>query len=530
VRWKRRVPGEIFNMTAQKSIAGKLISGSIYNYCGQIYIMALTIAAIPFIVHRLGAELYGVVALVQTISGLSGFVNLGIGRALTKYVAELYCKNEAERISRLFQTAWFTSIVSGTIAMMALVLPGKLIGTTLLKGVSESKINYEFAMIAAAIGLLLSLLNEAVASIPNACQRFDVLNIINITSCTFRYMGSVVAVRFGGSAREVLIINIAASLLSVSLMGICNKKLIPGLSYIPRFDWSSFKKLFAFSAPLLLSGISATVLARLDRIILAYYLPIIAISYYSLPYSLVERVSGGVGNITSVVFPFASELSAKNTWEKIRDLYLRSMRIMMLATLPIIICITMLANDILTQWLGPEFALNGRRVMIILGFASLVNAASAVPTVLCQGVGKPWLPAKYSIITSVLNVMANLILIPKYGIEGAAFGLLLPQLLLVPLFVVETNRLIGVSAREIIVQAYGRPILCSISMCVVIPIIQAYAKNLVMLFVVCLTAITIYLINGYGIGLRREERSALNEQIFKGMVAVTRLNPRKIWQ
>ena len=76
------------------SVSRQFFSNTILNYVGQGLILVLTFATAPYIVHHLGPELFGIVALVQVIAGFAGLLNLGVGRALTKYVSELHWKGE----------------------------------------------------------------------------------------------------------------------------------------------------------------------------------------------------------------------------------------------------------------------------------------------------------------------------------------------------------------------------------------------------------------------------------------------------
>src|SRR6266478_272792 len=106
-------------------VGRRLFSNTILNFGGQGLILILTFATAPFTVHHLGAEFFGIVALVQTVAGFAGFLNLGIGRALTKYVSELYWKHEYGQINELFTTAWATCIVGGSLGLLVLVGPQK---------------------------------------------------------------------------------------------------------------------------------------------------------------------------------------------------------------------------------------------------------------------------------------------------------------------------------------------------------------------------------------------------------------------
>src|SRR5258708_4183948 len=123
---------------AQKSGVGRrLLSNTLLNFGGQALILVLTFATAPFTVHHLGAEFFGIVALVQTVAGFAGFLNLGIGRALTKYISELYWKNEWNQINDLFRTAWTTCLAVGFLGLILLIVPRQAIGDAFFRGGPE---------------------------------------------------------------------------------------------------------------------------------------------------------------------------------------------------------------------------------------------------------------------------------------------------------------------------------------------------------------------------------------------------------
>ena len=97
----------------KKGVTGRFFTNTILNYVGQGLVMVLTFVTAPYTVHHLGPELFGILALVQLTAGFAGLLNLGIGRALTKYVSELYWKSDFHAINELFQTAWATCVLGG---------------------------------------------------------------------------------------------------------------------------------------------------------------------------------------------------------------------------------------------------------------------------------------------------------------------------------------------------------------------------------------------------------------------------------
>src|SRR5215469_5099236 len=123
--------------TRRSGVGRRLLSNTVLNFGGQLFILILTFATAPYIVHHLGAELFGIVALVQTIAGFAGFLNLGVGRALTKYVSELSWKQEWGQINELFRTAWAICIFAGAFGLLILAGPQQKIGDLFFRGGPE---------------------------------------------------------------------------------------------------------------------------------------------------------------------------------------------------------------------------------------------------------------------------------------------------------------------------------------------------------------------------------------------------------
>ncbi len=353
------------------------------------------------------------------------------------------------------------------------------------------------------------MLLEAVSALPTGVQRFDVFNTVNVISGTFRYLGSVVALALGGSVRSVLIINLLANVLAVVAFAVVSRRIVRGLAFWPTFHWDAFRKLFNFSLPLFFSALSALIVTRVDRFILAYYLPLASVAFYTLPYTLSEKAATGVANITSVVYPFASELHSKGSQEKVHELYLRSTKILTLITLPFSVILMAMPAQILRYWLGPEYAIQGATALCLLGAASFANAASAVATVTSLGTGDAWTPAAFAFASSVINIVTNVILIPRYGIDGAAWGALLPQALVTPVFVYVITRKLKFSLWQLLSHGFLRPAVCAAIQLAVILGLRPYVNSLVTLGGLGLASLGIYaLVSFYG-AITAEERGAL---------------------
>jgi O-antigen/teichoic acid export membrane protein len=138
-----------------------------------------------------------------------------------------------------------------------------------------------------------------------------------------------------------------------------------------------------------------------------------------------------------------------------------------------------------------------------------LNAASGVATVTSLGVGRAWIPSFFAIASSVVNLICNFILVPRYGINGAALGALLPQALVLPIFVFVVTRQLKFSSRELFSHGFLRPMICGFVQLLVLLALRRYVDSIVTLVVLCFASLAIYgLVALYG-AITREERNFL---------------------
>ena len=495
-------------------VSRRFFSNTILNYVGQGVILGLTFITLPYTVHHLGPEFFGILALVQVTAGFAGFLNLGIGRALTKYVAELYWKRDFQVINQLFQTAWTTSLITGAVALIILIAPRELLAEAFFRGGPEVDAVTAFAIYIAAFGLFTSIVLEVISAIPAALQRFDVCNAINVFVGIIRSLGPVIVLACGYSIRAVLIIVLASNLLAVLAFITSSRILLPGLSLLPRFSWPVFQKLFRFSLPLLSSALFSLIIVRVDRFILAYYMPLAAVTFFTLPYTIAEKAYTGVANVTSVVLPFTSELNSIGVHDKVHQLYLQSTKIMILVILPFTIILLTLPGPILRFWVGPEYAEQGTVILILLAAGTFLNAVSGIATATSLGVGRVWIPAIFAFAASVLSLVFNLALIPLYGINGAAFAFLLPQLMLGPLFVGVVTRMLNFSLWVLLRRGFLPPLICAAAQLFMLFFFRQYVNSLTTLGVLCFASLCSYGVLSFFLVITPHERSVLFRMMF----------------
>ncbi len=240
-----------------------------------------------------------------------------------------------------------------------------------------------------------------------------------------------------------LIANIAAA-----------KQLMPELRFRPSFSRRHFKEIFHFSKHVLIAKISGRIVGWADVGIIGYLRPVADVAYYGIPSSIKDKLWSLVANAAVVVFPAASSLSGSNQHARLRELYVRATKILVLFSLFPSLALFIYSRNFLTYWMGPAFAKFSTLAMELQMLACFASCLCLIPYTVLQSAGYVRATAQIAIFNSVCNVALFLGLIPHFGINGAAAGFLISQALTAPVLIHVSNRVLGVDWKSLFFRAF----------------------------------------------------------------------------
>ncbi|MGD1154274.1 MAG: flippase [Terriglobia bacterium] len=407
----------------QKGIAltgGLLARNTLLNVLGQAAPLVVALVTIPYIVRGLGEDGFGVLSLAWLLAGYFVLFEFGLGRAMTKFVAEALGKAEIETIAKLFWTTLGLHIVAGTVGGIALAAATpSLIGRVLNIPpplVAETRIT----MYIVALSVPLTMALGALTGLLQAAQRFDLLTAIQIPSTALGYLIPAVGValhfRLPGIVSFMLVSRLATAIVYLYLC----VKVFPQLRRIS-IDSRRIPTLLAFGGWVTVCNLLIPILVSLDRFLIGSLLSMTAVTYYTVPFTAVSKLNVLPGGLTTVTFPAFSAMASVEK-EAMERLYARSLKYLLLIMGPVVLTIILFSTNILRLWMGSEFAAKGSLVLQILALGMLLNGLSQIPANLLDGIGRPDLRAKLFMAYAVLYVGTLWFLIEKMGINGAALA------------------------------------------------------------------------------------------------------------
>lgn len=237
-----------------------------------------------------------------------------------------------------------------------------------------------------------------------------IIRIILYLSCL--YLGLSTVGIIASYSISLLIGLIAAIVLLVKIFPeIIDKKIKPQINV---------SEITNYSYPLFLSSFLAIFLNRTDILMLSYYLPADQISIYSISHKLAILIFFISSSSFAIFTPIMAKLFAKGELNEMNNISINVVYWVLIVTIPIFLCVTLFSEYLLGLF-GKDFLI-GKDSLIILSVSFLLNSILGFAGQLLGVLGKSKVILINSLMAGILNIILNLILVPKFGIIGAACG------------------------------------------------------------------------------------------------------------
>ncbi|MDZ4231170.1 MAG: flippase [Patescibacteria group bacterium] len=396
---------------SNQSTAQTIAKNTFWLSFGEITGRFLRVAIIFYAARILGVAGYGTFSYMTNLAAIiTVFSDVGLSSVLIREVA----KNKEQRAA-LFSTslALKTILVFFSLALI-------LLGTPFITGIPISN----FLIYAVAGLFLFDSLRRFGSSIFRAEERMELEAIINIFT-------QVVIV---GAGFAMLILNPSPEALALAYalgagLGFLATVyfLVPYVKNIfSNFDRSLVRSIVSAAWPMTIASIFGTLLVNIDTVMIGWFFDATQVGLYAAAqkpiaffYLLPAFIVGGL-------FPALSRLAGKNV-DKFKEVLERGLSMVMLMALPLSTGIFLTAEKISILFYGNEY-LGSAPSLRVLSITLLITfpATILIHSFFAHDQQKKLVPLW--IAGSVLNIFLNYLLIPVFGIVGAAWTSVIAQL------------------------------------------------------------------------------------------------------
>ena len=181
------------------------------------------------------------------------------------------------------------------------------------------------------------------------------------------------------------------------------------------------RELLSFSWPLIFASIAALITGWTDTLMLGYFSTATDVGIYNAALPTAQVLAVGSGAFTLIFMPVASELYARNREQDLRGIYSAVTKWILSIILPGFLLMALFSHSVLRILFGSEFMV-AAPALSILAFSFFIRSLFGLSGSLLQTYGRTKILMVCSFCTAGTNFILNFLLIPIYGINGAAIA------------------------------------------------------------------------------------------------------------
>jgi O-antigen/teichoic acid export membrane protein len=417
----------MINTSAQNTL-----KNSAYYAFGLILPVIILVFFTPIIISNLGVKEYGIYIFLNTVLTFLGLIDLGIGTATSKHVIEYYSSNQIDKLKKLLNSMNSIFLIQGLFYLIMCFCFGLIMFFFQIK--VSSGINYPLLfLIIGGTGFVGSIFGNFV-SLPITIQRQDIHIKIYSIFLILSNLSMLILVICGYKLVAILLSQLIFLLLSCLTYLFISKKIFKHLELKYEWDKKELIKNYKFALPVAFNNIASSSLVHFDKLLIPIFLGSAPLTYYSVPGSVAAKISQTSSSFSSLLFPITVNLHTLQNTDKIKRVYLRSVRLIAILSSAIAFSIIFVNDKILLYWLDESFVEQSSTVLILLVITNLILAIFSPLSNLLMAMGKMKFLTLSSFTMAIINIFALLILLPKYGINGAAWAYLISVLYIIGMF------------------------------------------------------------------------------------------------
>lgn len=410
---------------------------------GAIQVLTIAGQALMAVTHVLLGNLFGATVFGRYQAGLAFMEVLtrtgtgGADKGMLRYVAAHRARGEGELVRSALGTGLRLALgIGGTLALWLAASSGIIAYLT-----HESTLTATLRVMAPAIvctGCMYVLVHASLAA--------------KVTHANFIVRGlgepllfmaaGLIAAAFGRTAMNLAVAHVLAAAATFTLaLFVVGRVFGRGeIGHAVRSPW--LKGFAPFSIPLGAAELMNAILQRADVVLLTTFVGSTATGIYAAA-EFLSRVVGNARYVfDGVAAPVFSEALHLGQRDRLRSNLLLMSRWVATAAAPIAVTIVALRHELLALY-GPTFE-PGANAITVLAASHLVNATFGLSGYILVVSGRSVLMLKNNVAVAVVNVALGLLLIPRFGIMGAAIAALAGVVLLHTLVTIEVRLAHGV--------------------------------------------------------------------------------------
>jgi len=389
-----------------------IIRGAVIIFSGTIVGQGLGMAGQVLMARWLQPARFGDVALAYTIVTMVGTVaTLGTAKGVTQMISGDVSQIQRQRF--LF-SGYLISMSAGIVLFTSLVL-----FTPLFVGLFQNPNLGNILPLIALYLIVYPLANVSVGGLRG-----------------IEHSKSTVFARNGGKVIGLIVLG-GSILIGVELIGAIGyyvaTQLFIGLIavYIIYNNMIEFggnrwfptkediSQMFNYSWPLAISGGFLTLMGNVDILLIGYYLESEQVGIYRAIQPIAMLILMLLTSFVFLFMPTVSKNYKSGKIEKVQDLFTSTSKFVSLITFPLVAVFTLFSEDVIIAFYGTSYRA-GALAFAILSIGAYLRVIVGPNGAMIKAIDRTKVDMISAVCGIFVNIILNIVLIPTYGIAGAA--------------------------------------------------------------------------------------------------------------
>ncbi len=371
----------------------------------QLFTLAVSVAGARFLgPSGLGRQSF----IAFVVASTQNLLGLGLPIAVMRAVGESLGAGKQAEARGLVIWSWRIAAI-GAVAAFGLLFGAALAG-------AEPRTAWILAAATAAAGVLTAIPGEALAGL----QRWRDLSVVIMAANGAGAATTILVLALGGGVTGMIAVQLGVAVAILAAMTVVGRRrlgaIAPAAADPGQLKWSTLR--YAGSA-LAGSLITLIVFRRSEFFFLEHYANDRQVALYSVSFAAVTTLVLVPQAFALVVSPAVATLFGAGEHERIRSGYGRTLRLLLLAALPVTAGALALGPATLRLVFGSGFAATKVPFLLLLATFPLIPLMNASYS-LIVGLGKIRFPLVVGTGSAALNVALDFALIPHHAAVGAA--------------------------------------------------------------------------------------------------------------
>lgn len=400
--------------------ARRIAKNTFFLFLSNIFQKFLSLFIVIFVAQKLGVGDFGVYSFVFSFALLFTVLgDFGITNFMLREIAK--DKSKAERLlgDAIIIKIALSGLVFAVVFLIAFALH-------LLLPATYPMIML-FLILLAVASMLLDSLAGLFRTVFFSFEKMELDFLANIAYKGVLFAAAFSVLLLGFGLWELVFVTVLASLLNLIVsFFLCAKKICMPKIHL---DFAAYKTLLLASLPFCLIWLFSSVYGNIDMVLLSFLKGNVEVAYYSAAVRLVNALAFIPTALMSSLFPvFAVLFSQKNN--SLGMVVEKSIKYLLVIIVPVAIGTTMLSHRIIAAIYPTTVANNFAPATIALQILIWFSLLNFVNLVFMNALSSTAFEKRTSLLlgaTMLINLIANLILIPMLGFAGAAISMVISE-------------------------------------------------------------------------------------------------------